>query len=107
MSSERLSRAEGRLSDTAKQTMWQFVIFMAGVGGFIAGLLNYQRNDLDKRFDEVNRRIEQGQIDLGTRLERIERNLDELNKGTAEQALIVSSRSSFQVTLFILVSAPF
>jgi predicted nucleic acid-binding Zn-ribbon protein len=77
---ERLSRAEGRVSDAAKQTIWQFVVFMVGIGGLIVGLVNYQTNVLDKRFDAVNRHIEQGQKDLGVRLERVERNLDELNK---------------------------
>lgn len=85
--SERLARVEGRVTDAARQTIWQFVIFMVGVGGLIIGLVNYQTSVLDKRFDEINRRIEQMHTDtnsrLGdtnTRLERVERLLDELNK---------------------------
>ena len=85
--SERVSRTEGRITDAGKQTIWQFVIFMVGMGGLIIGLVNYQSSVLEKRFDginqrfdDVNRRIEQGQKDLGARLERVERNLDELNK---------------------------
>ena len=34
--SERVARAEGRLTDAAKQTIWQFVIFMVGGGGLIS-----------------------------------------------------------------------
>jgi hypothetical protein len=85
--SERVSRNEGRITDSTKQTIWQFVIFMVGVAGLIIGLVNYQNSVLEKRFDEmnhrfdeINRRIEQGQKDLSTRQERIERNLDDLNK---------------------------
>lgn len=84
---ERVARVEGRTSDVAKQTIWQFVIFMIGVAGLVIGLVNYQNSvlekrfdGLEKRFDEINKRIEQGNQDLSARLERVERNLDELNK---------------------------
>jgi predicted nucleic acid-binding Zn-ribbon protein len=85
--SEHLSRAEGRITDNSRQTIWQFVIFLVSVAGLVIGLVNYQTSVLEKRFEEinhrfeeVNRRIEQGQRDLSARLERVERNLDELNK---------------------------
>ncbi|MEP7336930.1 MAG: hypothetical protein ABI977_04245 [Acidobacteriota bacterium] len=78
--SERVSRNEGRITDSTKQTIWQFVIFMLGVAGLIIGLVNYQNSVLEKRFDELNRRIEEGRKDLSTRQERIEGNLDDLNK---------------------------
>ena len=82
---ERIARVEGRTSDVAKQTIWQFVIFMVGVAGLVIGLVNYQNSVLEKRFDEINKRIEQGNKDLSARLERVERNLDELNKELRSQ----------------------
>ena len=90
--SERVARIEGRTSDAAKQTIWQFVIFMVGVAGLVIGLVNYQNSVLEKRFDgiekrfdDTNKRIEQVQKDLSARLERVERNLDELNKELRSQ----------------------
>jgi tetrahydromethanopterin S-methyltransferase subunit G len=83
--SERVARVEGRTSDVTKQTIWQFVIFMVGIAGLVIGLVNYQNSVLEKRFDEINKRIEQGNSDLGARLERVERNLDDLNKELRSQ----------------------
>ena len=90
--SERVARVEGRTSDVAKQTIWQFVIFMVGIAGLVIGLVNYQNSVLgkrfdgiEKRFDEINKRIELGNGDLGARLERIERNLDDWNKELRNQ----------------------
>ncbi|HMV47603.1 MAG TPA: hypothetical protein PLD20_02865 [Blastocatellia bacterium] len=78
--SERVSRTEGRVSDATKQTIWQFVIFMVGVASLIIGLVNYQNSILEKRFDQMEKRLEQMQKDSNSRLERVERTLDDLNK---------------------------
>lgn len=78
--SERVSRTEGRIADASKQTIWQFVIFMVGVAGLVIGLVNYQNSVLEKRFDQIDKRLYQMQKDTNSRLDRVERNLDELNK---------------------------
>lgn len=78
--SERVSRTEGRVSDATKQTIWQFVIFMVSVAGLIIAPVNYHNSILEKRFDQIDKRMEQMQKDTNSRLERVERILDELNK---------------------------
>jgi predicted nucleic acid-binding Zn-ribbon protein len=67
--SERMARAEGRLSDNSKQTIWQFAIFMIGMATLVFAILNYQTRVFDQRFEALERRIG-----------RIEKSLDDLNK---------------------------
>jgi hypothetical protein len=79
---DRISQAEGEIrqlnrtaSDTTKQTIWQFVIFTITMAGVVIGAMNYQTNQLDKRFNLRADAIEQRIDSLENRLEQAEKNI--------------------------------
>ncbi|MBL8189885.1 MAG: hypothetical protein JNK38_17860 [Acidobacteria bacterium] len=84
---ERVAKTEGRVSDNTKQTIWQFAIFMIGMATLVFAILNYQTTVIERRFEDLNKRISAGEASLNThldsverRMDRIEKNLDDLNK---------------------------
>ncbi len=68
------------VSATNRQSTLQIAAIVISLCLTIAGGLYFQTNAIDWRIEQLEKRLDGNTGQLGQRMERIERNLDELNK---------------------------
>ncbi|HSB12048.1 MAG TPA: hypothetical protein VLM38_21355 [Blastocatellia bacterium] len=60
---------------TTHQSIWQLIALIASLCVAIAGGLAYQTSLIDKRIEQIEKRIEQSETNLNQRIEQSERNI--------------------------------
>lgn len=79
-----LARIEGQVEllkittkETARQTIWQFIIFAATIAAILIGGIRYQTDVLRK---EMDLRFDAQRIESGARFETVEKRFDAMEK---------------------------
>jgi len=106
----RMARVEGSIeqinriaTDSARQTIWQFVIFTATTAVILIAAISYQTEALrrefnarftaiDQRFDLVDKRIDLAEKRLDARFEDINKRFDDMNARFDDLKQVVLSR---------------
>jgi F0F1-type ATP synthase membrane subunit b/b' len=60
---------------TVRQSIWQLIALIVSLCLAIAGGLAYQTNVIDKRFEQIEKRIEQSEKNISARFEQSEKNI--------------------------------
>ncbi|MFY9609209.1 MAG: hypothetical protein WAU45_11430 [Blastocatellia bacterium] len=60
---------------TVRQSTWQLIALIVSLCLAIAGGLAYQTSMIDKRFEQIEKRIEQSEKNMSARFEDLEKNL--------------------------------
>ncbi|HWO02416.1 MAG TPA: hypothetical protein VNS63_24435 [Blastocatellia bacterium] len=65
---------------TVRQSIWQLIGLIVSLCLAIAGGLAYQTNVIDKRFEQIENRIEQSEKNMSARFEQIENRIEQSEK---------------------------
>ena len=61
---------------TVRQSIWQLIALIVSLCLAIAGGLAYQTSLIDKRFEQIEKRIEQSEKNMSARFEQSEKNIN-------------------------------
>lgn len=65
---------------TVRQSIWQLIALIVSLCLAIAGGLAYQTSVIDKRFEHIEKRIEQSDKNITSRIEQIEKRIEQSEK---------------------------
>jgi hypothetical protein len=99
----RMARVEGSIeqinriaTDSARQTIWQFVIFTATMAVILMTAINYQtealRREFNPRFTAIDQRLDQVENRLDARFDDMNQRFDDMNKRLEDLNHVVISR---------------
>jgi hypothetical protein len=64
------------VSSSARQSIWQLIALIVSLSISIAGGLAYQANMIDKRLEQLERRIDLSERNFNARFEQLEKRID-------------------------------
>jgi hypothetical protein len=68
------------VSASVRQSIWQLVAILVSLCLTIGGGLAYQSSVMEKRFEQLEKRIEQSDKNFGDRFEQLEKRIDQSEK---------------------------
>ncbi len=63
------------VSATTRQSIWQLIVLVVSLCGAVVGGLAYQTTMIDKRMEQIEKRIELTERNLNVRIDAVEKNL--------------------------------
>jgi hypothetical protein len=71
-----LQQLEKIVSASARQSIWQMIAMIVTLSGSVIGALAYQTHMIDKRFEQMDKRIDSVEKNLANRIDFLEKNLN-------------------------------
>ena len=65
---------------TVRQSIWQLIALIVSLCLAIAGGLAYQTSVIDKRFEQIEKRLEQSEKNITARFEQMEKRIEQSEK---------------------------